>query len=52
VLFFSRQKKNGVISGVPISPRGPKLSHLFFADDSIIFCKANSEKNHVDFGNL
>jgi len=35
------QRPTGVISGVPNSKRGPKLSHLFFADDSLIFCKAN-----------
>lgn len=34
--------RKGIITGVPTSPRGPRLSHLFFADDSIIFCKANS----------
>lgn len=31
-----------VIYGVPTSVKGPKLSHLFFADDNLIFCKANS----------
>jgi hypothetical protein len=32
----------GVISGVPTSPKGPKLNHLFFVDDNLLFCKANS----------
>jgi hypothetical protein len=31
-----------VIIGVPTSPRGPRLSHLFFANDILLFCKANS----------
>jgi hypothetical protein len=30
-----------VISRVPTSKRGPKLRSLFFANDSLIFCKAN-----------
>jgi hypothetical protein len=36
---------NGVLYGVPTSKRGPKLSHLFFVDDILIFCKAN----HVEW---
>jgi hypothetical protein len=32
---------NGFISGVPTSKKGPKITHLFFADDSLVFCKAN-----------
>jgi hypothetical protein len=32
----------GIIIGVPTSKNGPWLSHLFFADDSFLFCKANS----------
>jgi hypothetical protein len=31
-----------IIIGVPTSPKGPRLSHLFFAYDSLFFCKANS----------
>jgi len=33
---------SGCITGVPTSKRGPRLSHLFFADDGLLFCKANS----------
>jgi len=32
----------GVFTEVPTSMRGPRLSHLFFADDSMSFYKANS----------
>lgn len=31
---------NGSMEGIAICCGGPKLSHLFFADDSLIFCKA------------
>jgi hypothetical protein len=33
---------SGCITGVPTSKRGLRLSYLFFADDSLLFCKANS----------
>jgi hypothetical protein len=32
-------EQNGLLRGVPTSPRGPRLNHLFFADDSLLFCK-------------
>jgi hypothetical protein len=32
----------GVLTGVPTSPKGPRLSHLLFADNSLLFSKANS----------
>jgi hypothetical protein len=40
--MLTHAANTGVITGVPTSRRGPRLSHLFFADDSILFCKANS----------
>ncbi|XP_050254815.1 uncharacterized protein LOC126700646 [Quercus robur] len=32
---------SGALEGIAVCRRGPKLSHLFFADDSLIFCKAS-----------
>ena len=32
------------INGFSICKRGPKLTHLFFVDDSLLFCKANSQE--------
>jgi hypothetical protein len=35
-----RADSNGELLGVPTSKRGPRLNHLFFADDSLLFCRA------------
>ena len=34
----------GEMKGVTICRGAPRLSHLFFADNSIIFCKATIEE--------
>jgi hypothetical protein len=44
--LLSHAERNGIITGVPSSPKGPRISHLFFADDSILFCKSNSVEWH------
>jgi len=38
LLFEAEQ--TGWLLGVPSSPKGPSLNHLFFANDSLLFCRA------------
>jgi hypothetical protein len=40
--LLSQTESKESITRVPNSKYGPKLSHLFFANDSLLFCKANS----------
>jgi hypothetical protein len=42
--LLQKAEREGSISGVPVSVKGYKLSHLFFADDSLLFYMANSIK--------
>ncbi|XP_062157986.1 uncharacterized protein LOC133865579 [Alnus glutinosa] len=39
--LLSKACHDGLISGAPISARGVHLSHLLFADDSLLFCRSN-----------
>jgi hypothetical protein len=40
--LLSQAANSGWLTGVPSSPRGPRLNHLFFADDSLLFCRATT----------
>jgi hypothetical protein len=39
-------KRNGWLRGVPTSVNGPRLTHLFFVDESLLFCKVNRREWH------
>jgi hypothetical protein len=38
--LLTQANKEGRLSGVPTSRRGLKISHLFFTDDSLLFCRS------------
>jgi hypothetical protein len=40
--LLQRAESERVITGLPITRGGTRLNHLFFADDSLLFCKANT----------
>ncbi|KAL0001271.1 hypothetical protein SO802_015052 [Lithocarpus litseifolius] len=40
-MMLQRKERLGNIKGISICLRAPHLSHLFFVDDSIFFCRAN-----------
>lgn len=42
--LIKKAVQEGKMGGIAVSRGGPKLSHLFFADDSLIFCKASMEE--------
>jgi hypothetical protein len=42
--MLSKAQSNKLIHGVKVAPSAPKITHLFFADDSILFCKATEEE--------
>jgi hypothetical protein len=39
--LLHQTKRMGEITGIPITRGGTTINHLFFADDSLLFCWAN-----------
>jgi hypothetical protein len=39
--LLTKADQDGSLKGVPTSRRGPRINHLFFADDSLLFSKAD-----------
>lgn len=44
-LLSSKGKTDGLLSGASVSRQEPRVSHLFFADDSLLFGKAKSAES-------
>ena len=42
--MIKKAANNGDIQGVSICRNGPKLTHLFFADYSLLFCRATTQE--------
>jgi hypothetical protein len=39
--MLTNKQDHNLLNGLAIAQNAPKVSHLFFADDNIIFCKAS-----------
>ncbi len=39
--LIKKASSKGEIHGVSLCPKGPKITNLFFADDSLLFCRAS-----------
>jgi hypothetical protein len=46
--MLTQANMDGRLNGVPTLKMGPILSHIFFVDDSLLFCQANlCQWNHL-----
>lgn len=42
--LLSQAEMMGKIHGVTVARNAPQVSHLFFADDTVLFCRANNHE--------
>ncbi|MCI09543.1 putative ribonuclease H protein, partial [Trifolium medium] len=42
--MITQKQDNSFINGINIANNAPKIFHLFFADDNILFCRAHKEE--------
>ena len=45
--LLHKAESDGAIRGVSICRNGPRVSHIFFADDSVLFCRAKQTECQV-----
>jgi hypothetical protein len=39
--MLMKANEERALTGVPTSKRGPRISHLFFVDNSLLFCRSS-----------